>query len=128
MNEEIKQRLLTYLDSVEGSIEKAVDFTSDQVPLYVQELCHYGAVSNAIPAVLILAAWLGLFIVAVAVNVAARNEKADDRWGCFGLTLFAFVVGSAFCGLGICKCGAEAYKAAYCPRVYVVEQIHELVK
>ena len=128
MNDEIKQRLLTYLDSVEGSIEKAVDFTSDQVPLYVQELCHYGAVSNAIPAAMILALWLGLFIAAVAVNVAARKEKADDRLGVFGLSMFALIVGSAFCGAGFCDFGSEAYKAAYCPRVYVVEQIHELVK
>lgn len=129
MNEEIKQRLFKYLDSVEGSIEKAVDFTSDQVPLYVQELCHYGAVSNGLPAAMSVAGMMLLTIIyAVTVGMSGKAECPVDRN--MGRAVSTLVWLMLLFGLSThaVDYGSEAYKAAYCPRVYVVEQIHELVK
>lgn len=128
MNDEIKQRLLTYLDSMEGSIEKAVDFTSDQVPLYVQELCQYGVFSNSIPVLIAVTVWVLAVLTCLVFNYAIRKEDREDRAAAFCLSLAGMTVLTAFIGSLACDYGSEAYKAAYCPRVYVVEQIHELVK
>ncbi len=128
MNDEIKERLIRYLDSVEGKVEKAIDFTSDQVPLYVQELCQYGAVSNLIVVGFCLIALI-LIVVAFAVaNFLARKCDLVDRGGVAAVSFVIAAGVAGFISLAMIDAGREAYKAAYCPRVYVVEQIGKLTK
>jgi hypothetical protein len=129
VDDQIKDKLLAYLSSVEGSVEKALDFTSDQVPLYVQELCEYGFFSNAVSATICLFVALALFVLICVVNFLCR--KIDDGV----LRLCIFIVSSLF---GLCFIGmavdfgvrdaCQAYKCKYAPRVYVVEEISRLVK
>lgn len=129
MDEALKERLIRYLDSVEGKVDKAIDFTAEQTPLYVQELCQYGAVQHAAP---IIAAIVGALIVLAllaAVFIGSRAcEAKEDRSFVRFCASFASALIWAGCFLFIAAEVPKLYKCVYCPRVYIVEQISNMVK
>lgn len=128
MNDEIKNKLLQYLQSVEGSIEKAVDFTSEQAPLYVQELCQIGFVENGVKCAACLLACFFTFLVYLAIQYCMRSQSEESR--ALAAT-FPGIIGASVSVVAIAGCvdyGIEAYKAAYTPRVYIVEKLHEMTK
>lgn len=129
MDEALKERLIRYLDSVEGKVDKAIDFTAEQTPLYVQELCQYGAVNHATAIVIAAFAITSIMLAYVILFFMTRNIQDDEpRYMLrgFGLIPVAFV--SLFAGGSIEKHVPELYKCVYCPRVYIVEQISNMVK
>ncbi len=128
MDEQIKERLVRYLDSVEGSIEKAVDFTSDQVPLYVQELCQFGAFKYGFAVASLTVAVVVLTVIYSVVMYKLGYVKDDDRWFARMMsTMIWFVISAGIC-IGVTENAVSAYKCMYCPRVYVVEQIRDLTR
>jgi hypothetical protein len=129
MDEALKERLIRYLDSVEGKVDKAIDFTAEQTPLYVQELCQYGAMKHGMCVAAALLLSVALFIAWCITMWACRvEEKPADRWVVRSLfsALFALVALAPFFTLE--SHAPELYKCVYCPRVYIVEQISEMVK
>ncbi len=128
MNEELKAKLLQYLSSVEGSVEKAIDFTSEQAPLYVKELCQIGVVENGTK---FLCCVIGLCLVWTAtavINYLMRKQDAEARAiSALASLAIAVIVSIPLSCFGLDR-GIEAYKAAYAPRVFIVERIHEMTK
>ncbi len=125
MNDEIKRRLLAYLDKFEGSVDKAVDFTAEQMPLYLTELCQYTIVHSimvtAIFAAFAFAIWLFMIVLVL-------KDKDDDRVeklaiGHFLLALIMFVPATV-----VIDIACDGIKAYFAPRVFVVDKIIELAK
>lgn len=54
MNEEIKQKLITYLQHLESAVTSTGDFVAEQAPLVVQEYVLYSRVYSTIPVVIAL--------------------------------------------------------------------------
>lgn len=129
MDEALKERLIRYLDSVEGKVDKAIDFTAEQTPLYVQELCQYGAVQHAVPIVASAVGSLIVLVLLVIVFIGTRScADKDDRAFVRFFTSFAAAMIWLGCFLCIAVEAPNLYKCMYCPRVYVVEQISEMVR
>lgn len=129
MDEQLKERLIRYLDSVEGNLDKAIDFTAEQTPLYVKELCEYGAISHAIPLAVCVVILLGLGILAfIAIVLVIGKKEFDEKW----LVALGIIVVTAFFSMPAVQIATsnaqEMYKCLYCPRVYIVEQISQMVR
>lgn len=128
MDEQVKNKLLQYLETVEGSVQKAVDFTSDQVPLYVKELCEYGFFDHGITAVACLSGVVVILMICLIVNFLFRKLPGEIRLILGMASIFLLALFGGILTESTLKHGKEAYKCKYAPRVYIVEQIHELTK
>jgi hypothetical protein len=125
MNDEIKRRLLAYLDKFEGSVDKAVDFTAEQMPLYLTELCQYTIVHSimvtAIFAAFAFAIWLFMIVLVL-------KDKDDDRVEKLVVGHFFFAILMFIPATIVVDIASDGVKAYFAPRVFVVDKITELVK
>lgn len=128
MDEQVKNKLLQYLETVEGSVQKAVDFTSDQVPLYVKELCEYGFFDHGITAITCLTGAIIIFMVCLIVNFLCRKLPVEIRLILGMSSIFLLMLFGGLLTESTLRHAKEAYKCKYAPRVYIVEKIHELTK
>ena len=127
MNEEIRMKLIEYLGTMENSVSKAVDFSAEQAPLYVQEVCMYGFTSNMVITVVCAVLFCLGSLVTPSIAFVLRKQTDIDFWApviCAGIiqcmTIIPLVEGIDH--------GLEAYKAKFAPRVYIVEQISQAIK
>jgi len=122
MTEEIKVKVIEYLQTFEQGIKKAGEFSAEQAPLVVQEFLAWEFWGNAVPAVLCLALLLTVAVTAITVFIKSRNSDYK-----FGAALFgtAIVVGLS---LPTAVCGTQAMKAAIAPRVVLLEKISGLMQ
>lgn len=130
MNEELKGRLVKWLDTVEGSVAEAVDFSKEQVPQVIEELISYTIVANAV--------YIVVWLIPVVVTIMAvlhfrqllktRPEVLDDE--CPPVSLFVAVIAGVL-SLLTCiiplRCVDELLKAWLAPRVFILEYIADLV-
>lgn len=138
MNEELKAKLLQYLEYIEQGVHKGADFVAEQTPLYVQELLawHFwsyigDATLFLLPAVVLTVGgrWLWNY------GSPERNKASDQRTNAendfvFGTTLvpcfaYAIAVGLMF---GVIGKSFHAAKAKIAPRVIVVEKLQEALR
>lgn len=125
MNDEIKRRLLVYLDKFEGSVEKAVDFTAEQMPLYLTELCQYTVVQAIIVVAAVaffaMASWLFMIFI-------IWKQEDSDRVGTLMFGHLFWLIVMIIPGLMVVDQARDGLKAYFAPRVFVVDKITELVK
>ena len=123
INEEIKQKMLDYLQSFEAGIKKAGEFSAEQAPLVVQEFLAWEFWSHFVGAALCLLTLLT--IGAVVWKICKVTESFDELR--FGGCLFG---GMASVGLliGLMVNSYCAGKVSVAPRIVVLEKIATLVK
>lgn len=125
MNDEIKRRLLAYLDKFEGSVDKAVDFTAEQMPLYLTELCQYTIVHS----IMVTAAFAALALVVwLFMIVLVFKEKDGDRVEDLAIGHLFFAILMFIPTAMVVDIASDGVKAYFAPRVFVVDKITELVK
>lgn len=137
MNEEIKTRLMNYLDIIENTVEKTGDFAAEQIPLYVQELLNwmfYESLFN-------IMTYLFLCILLCIPAIVLRNYIKKITWEQFNIDTgndgFAeFISGVtiiiALFGLiplyDAINSAKLAVKTCVAPRVVLLEEIRKLSK
>ena len=125
MNDEIKRRLLVYLDKFEGSVDKAVDFTAEQMPLYLTELCQYTVVQSLIVVAAVaffaMASWLFMIFV-------IWKQEDCDRVGTLVICHIFWLTVMIIPGLMVADHASDGLKAYLAPRVFIVDKLTELVK
>lgn len=122
INEEIKQKMVEYLQTFEAGVKKAGEFSAEQAPLVVQEFLAWEFWGNAIPAVLVL-----LIMLTALVSTAVIWKKSDDidwRMGSGLITGLSVL----FLTIPFSITASQACKVAIAPRIVVLEKISELVK
>lgn len=130
MNEELKQRLIKYLDGMEGAIDKAVDFTVEQAPLVIQDILNWAITESIISLVFMVSLILVACYAANRILKNIKNDKsignADREFNNFmtylvsGMIVIPLTLGSFFTAQN----GLKAYVA---PRLYILEQIKDFV-
>jgi len=121
VNEEIKTKMIDYLQTFEAGVKKAGEFSAEQAPLVVQEFLHWEVVRNSCFGV--IAAILTLVVLATAIRYHFKLDGEDKVfvWLLVAVPLVMFGVG---CG----TCFERAGKAYCAPRIVVLEKISDLVK
>lgn len=123
INEEIKQKMVQYLQTFEAGVKKAGEFSAEQAPLVVQEFLAWefwsSFVAFAICSLIVL-------LVAGAFIYWLRGTKEDTEFK----VLVGVVPGMVclFMQIPIWTNAYNAGKVAVAPRIVVLEKISELVK
>jgi len=123
INEEVKQKMIEYLQSFEAGIKKAGEFSAEQAPLVVQEFLAWEFWSSFV-AFLICS-----LLTAITLGVSAwwwKNDKSDLETKC--LVVLIPVLACVFMQIPVWTNAYNAGKVAVAPRIVVLEKISELVK
>lgn len=121
INEEIKQKMVQYLQSFEAGLKQAGEFSAEQAPLVVQEFLAWEFWYHAAMSVC-----FGIALGIVMKLVTDWWPKLDqfDRIG-FGMVTAIAILGFS---VGTVTSAFGAAKVAIAPRIVVLEKISELVK
>lgn len=127
MNQEINDKLMQYLGSLEGAVETAIDFSKEQAPQVIRELVEYTIAYNGL-IVGLSAAVIMLSLLVNAVVILARNKLCKNEPGlpvAISLIVSAFTVVPALTVLS--NCLPDLMKAWFAPRLFVLEYIADMV-
>jgi hypothetical protein len=131
MNEELKQKLLSYLERLEGGIENAVEWSSKQAPLVIQELLEWEFVGNSIDAAfgVLLSGLMAVIIWKMPdVNVVEGvYEKRVTNYKNLFRAFAGIAAVTISCSLTLPSIKA-AVKAKLAPRMVVIEKIRDAIK
>lgn len=123
MNDELKTRLIKYLDYLEEVGAKGADFVADQAPETVRQFVQWEIVYHSIAAaacVCICGAMLFGFYKSL------KLMQKHEAWECSPImVLFILVI---LPSIGAWTNGTTALKAYIAPNVFLIEKAAELIK
>lgn len=122
INEELKKKMVEYLDQLETNLKSVKDFGAEQVPLLVQEYLNWLFWSNI--GLTIIGAMIFTTIIIGAFKVYKFCRQTDDRVMTIILSGVVSVVGLIPFFTGI----HNAAKVHIAPRVVILEEVTNLVK
>jgi hypothetical protein len=136
VDEQLKAKLIGYLDSVESKLKTGADFVADETPKLVDEWLRWLAVEHAIYAGCFLAASLTAILLCRwgAKKLRTECDKYTEysngyAWLCGQWSATLIVIGwvSVFLfNIGTIHHAMHTAKVLTAPRVVVVEKIAEL--
>lgn len=122
---QIKDKLIDYVVGVEDGVKQLVDFSSEQIPLLVQEIVTFSVIQAGIYSVISLAlAGFSTAVVTYSVKSLRKELDNDGMWGMLVLSSIAMVV-SFFTGISHLIFVLKAY---FAPRLFMLEYIREFIK
>ena len=125
MNDELKQKMVEYLEQLESGLKTAADFSAEQAPLVVQEYLNWMFLNSLAGGVCCGLAALVLSFAATKVVQHMLSEN-DTEGACIGgFVLGAFAV---FASAGSIGQLLFAAKVCIAPRVVILEKISELLR
>ena len=119
---DVQEKIVSYLDGLEGRLGKAEQLVISEVPQFVSELLVYHWWWNFI--VLVLFLFLAVFAIPVVVYIIKdiRRGNKDGIGGVILLMLIAIPIAAP-----IASCTATLLKISTAPRVYVVDYLRSEV-
>ena len=128
MDEDLKARMIQYLDSLEDGIGKAVDFTAEQTPQVIEELIQYTLAISCIKAGF---GCLAVMAILVAFCIAWRVSSKCDNEGMWSIRAVAGFIGGLLSvmitDVIILNHVSIALKCWLAPRVFVLEYLRDLI-
>ena len=128
MDEEIKKKMLSYIEVMEGVVKQGTDFELDQTPLALHEFVAYSRVySTCYVCVGLLAVAAGLFFASRAFKKESWPDHQEVPCGVAYVVLAAILlVMAAPC---ILKGNFDtAVKSWVAPRVLILDKLNEMRK
>ena len=129
MNEELRTRLIRYLDVLEDAGKKGAEFVSDQAPETVKQFVQWEIVYNSMFAAAFLALCVAICVIYRFVYVrAVKMTDEADRGICLafgGIIWIAVLIGSGHEMIHHAACATKAYVA---PNVFLIEKAADLLK
>jgi len=126
MNEELQERLMSYLETLEGAVSSTSDFVIDQAPMYVQEIIHWQIVEGIIWSIFFSVIALGLLVINLTKLRSMRRNIHDDGEGWI---LGVMVIVLMICSIAFANLFAfQSLKAYIAPRVVIVEQLQKVIR
>jgi len=120
MNKELQERLMSYLETLEGAV--------DQAPMYVQEIVRWQIAEGIIWCVLSLGITLVLLVFNFTKLRSMRRDEEEET-ASTGWTLGVIVVVLMFCSIAVVGASASySLKAYVAPRVVIVEQLQKVIR
>lgn len=130
MDEQLKSKLLTYLDFLEAKVQSGDEFVVAEAPLVIQEWLLWTAIENwflfALSVATVAASCWGLRQFALAFEEAeARGDEKDQNGASFTCLL---LIVAACLGVWFAQSHLRAaVKVHVAPRVVVIEKVSQLI-
>lgn len=124
MNDELRERLLSYLENLEKAAESGADFVIEQAPLYVQELITWEIAHGVLWAVFFLLLCLPFLWLIARPLAILREQENEDGVGGWILTVTCLALIAVWLSIATTH-AAYAMKAKIAPRVVIVEKLTE---
>jgi hypothetical protein len=135
MDEQLKTKLVGYLEAIEAKVRTGSDFVADEAPNVVKEWLWWCGVESGLYATFfMLAAMFAFCVLRYASRALAR--EADENQGdsyysynCFGWSRFfgwLAVIGAPLFLIGTATHMVRVAKVIVAPRVVVIEKVAEL--
>ena len=129
MNEEVQQKLIEYLESLESTAKSASDFVITEAPIVAQELVAWTFWENTIWAVICVAAIATIGIIAkVLWGFAGSFEKEIDQTGARVMTVALSIIVSVILFAEAIIKSLAAIKACVAPRLIIIEEVTKLIQ
>ncbi len=136
MDDELKAKMLQYLESIEQGVQQAGDFAKAEIPAVASEYVHWYMFDSFISASVLLlisslSAWLLFLSGKKAFSLLVSSPKKNNDFDFFMLCLMTFLVSACVavpCFINGLLQARQGYKAAVAPRVIILEKIQELTK
>ena len=130
MDDELKAKLLTYLNEVEAAATTGKDFLIEQAPLYVQELLAWGFWENTLAAGGCVVAMIVCGLVALSgyrrrTTIFSSEDIGDITHGILAIAAAVLIPVTI---IGASTQGKQAVKVVVAPRVVIVEKLHEALQ
>jgi hypothetical protein len=127
LNEDVKLKMLQYLNSLEGVVKSGTDFVADQMPLVLQEYIMYNRCYSTFAIV------MSIVLAVIAYKSFSRGMQtiAEDKRNTepYMVSFTVFGMAAGILGLIIfCHNFDMMMKSWTAPRILVLEQISELIK
>ena len=128
MDEEIKKKMLSYIEVMEGVVKQGTDFALDQTPLALHEFVAYSRVySTCYVCVGLLAVAAGLFFASRAFKKESWPSHQEFPCGmAYGLLAVILLAMVAPCILN--GNFDTAVKSWVAPRVLILDKLNEMRK
>jgi len=125
VDEELKKRLLDYMDTLDGAVREGGDFVLEQSPLVVQEYITYSRVVHTSLVLLAFAIAAAMVFVCIKYGKSLSNTRND---GVMILSIIgAFVAPITVMGLLI-KNLDPCIMSWFAPRLLILEKVADLIK
>lgn len=121
----IQTKLLDYMTSIEHGVEKLVDFSSEQVPLLVQEIITYNIIYGIIYATLqiALATAMCIFARILYLNIRKITNSDGVEW-LPAILIPALSIGPLTHSVDNILYACKAY---FAPRLFMLEYIKDFI-
>lgn len=131
MDDELKQRLVKYLDGMENAVKTGGDFVYENAPETIRQYITYTIASNA--AAVIGGAILLCFGIYVGCNLAKYLRKFGERYYESNpvRVVIQAIVSAICCVFGPISAATHVdplLKVWLAPNIYIIETIAKLVK
>ena len=130
MNEELKQRLIKYLDGMEGAIDKAADFTVEQAPLVIQDILNWAIARSLISSSFMIITMIVIMYILYRLTkyISASNDISNSDRGFFKTMIYSIsAIPLILLSVGLWESSQDGIKALVAPRLYILEQIKDFV-
>ena len=122
----IEQKVIDSLEKVEEWLTATEQLVAEQAPLVVQEIIVAGLFDAIFG--LVLCSIFGI-LLCLNAKLCFRNVKGEDSlkdidWTAGGIVSLVALIG---CIIGVIICVYDIIYINLCPRLYVIEQIREMI-
>lgn len=127
MNDELKQKMLEYLQSLESTAQSA----AKEIPLVVNEYIQWEMASNLTLACVFLVIFTISFVIlciSVRKVFLESSDLTHDQEFAYMLTFIFSLFTSVMFLVGLMITSHNYAKIKYAPRVVILEKISEIVK
>ena len=126
MNEELKARMLKYLDTLESVTKAGADTAAEQLPELAQQFVMWKLWSSLACVVSCSAMLFLLWRLAVKHCIPRAMKTSDPEFVMFIGSLPFLVVSVPAC-VGLCSCMMTFIKALVAPKLLVLEELAKLI-
>lgn len=141
---EVSDQIIKVMDDLTKKFGVAVDWTQDNIPPYIEDLCHrivmYDIAKNSIwIAISLIVILAGLVFITLERKSSINNEKRTllfgyngsvrrdyDNWGCVLFFTLYPIVSSIFV-IVILKCTFSIVQDIYLPEKEIIEMLKQLM-
>jgi hypothetical protein len=125
MNEDLKTKLLEYLDKLDSGVKTATDFSVEQAPLVIKEYLDWIFWFNTTWGLV----WLTIcMVIILAAATVVKLALKDEEYGAAALITLMTAVVLIIPIYWTIAYTLEAIQVVIAPRIVLLEKISELIK
>ena len=127
LSEEVRSRIVEYMDAVESSVATAEVFVSSNAPLVAQEYLALVYWKSLIGLVFCLVVVVSAVFVSRAAAISARKPDDEENEGLIIFSVFYGVLGGGICAIMTVVNAICFIEVSVAPRIVLLEKISQLI-